>query len=151
MIRDITLADYPRLAEIWESAVRHTHDFLAEADFRYYKAQLPSYFPYVSLAGYEADGRLAGFIGTAGGNIEMLFVDNDCRGRGIGRRLVRYAVGVQGADRVDVNEQNAQAVGFYAHLGFRLASRSETDAEGKPYPILHLRLEPGAAVAGAEY
>lgn len=58
MIRDITPADYPRLAEIWESAVRHTHDFLAEADFRYYKAQLPSYFPYVSLAGYEADGRL---------------------------------------------------------------------------------------------
>ena len=107
--------------------------------------------PFAALAGYEADGRLAGFIGTAGGNIEMLFVDNDCRGRGIGRRLVRYAVGVQGADRVDVNEQNAQAVGFYAHLGFRLASRSETDAEGKPYPILHLRLEPGAAAAGAEY
>lgn len=37
MIRTITPADYPRLMEIWESAVLHTHDFLREEDFLYYK------------------------------------------------------------------------------------------------------------------
>lgn len=68
MIRKIETADYPRLVEIWESAVLHTHDFLKEEDFLYYKERLPSYFPYVALFGFEQDGILVGFIGIAEGN-----------------------------------------------------------------------------------
>jgi hypothetical protein len=41
---------------------------------------------------------------------------------------------------VDVNEQNGQAAGFYARMGFRQAGRSACDAFGHPYPILHLEL-----------
>lgn len=140
MIREINTADYPRLLEIWESAVLNTHDFLKEEDFLYYKENVPSYFPHVTLRGLEADGRLVGFIGIAESNIEMLFVDNDYRGRGIGKQLIRHAIDELGATKVDVNEQNAQAVGFYEHMGFNLVSRSELDAEGKPYPILHMQL-----------
>lgn len=44
MIRKIKVTDYPRLMEIWESAVLSTHDFLKEEDFLYYKEQLPVYF-----------------------------------------------------------------------------------------------------------
>ena len=33
MIRKIKVTDYPRLMEIWESAVLSTHDFLKEEDF----------------------------------------------------------------------------------------------------------------------
>ena len=94
MIRRIEPTDYPRLLEIWESAVRSTHDFLREEDFRYYKEQVPTYFPQVTLAGFEQDARLTGFIGTADGNIEMLFVENASRGQGIGRQLVRHAIEV---------------------------------------------------------
>lgn len=140
MIRKIEAADYPRLAEIWESAVLHTHDFLKEEDFLYYKERLPSYFPHVTLLGFEQGGCLAGFIGIAEGNIEMLFVDNAHRGKGIGKQLIRHAIDKAGATKVDVNEQNAQAVGFYEHIGFHVASRSELDGDGKPYPILHMQL-----------
>lgn len=139
MIRTIEPADYPRLMEIWESAVLHTHDFLTEEDFLYYKEQVPSYFPHVALTGYEQDGRLTGFIGTAGDNIEMLFIENAHRGKGIGKALVSHALRESGVTKVDVNAQNAQAVGFYEHLGFRTAAKSDLDSEGKPYPILHMR------------
>ena len=44
------------------------------------------------------------------------------------------------ATKVDVNEQNPQAVGFYLHHGFRVVARSETDSTNKPYPLLHLTL-----------
>ena len=37
-------------------------------------------------------------------------------------------------------EQNAQAAGFYARLGFRVTGRDATDPSGRPYPILHLSL-----------
>ena len=35
MIRKIKVTDYPRLIEIWESAVLSTHDFLKEEDCLY--------------------------------------------------------------------------------------------------------------------
>jgi len=43
--------------------------------------------------------------------------------------------------KVDVNEQNGQAIGFYHHCGFKTIKRSELDALGKPHPTLHMQLE----------
>ena len=40
MIRKIKVTDYPRLIEIWESAVLSTHDFLKEEDCLYYNCLL---------------------------------------------------------------------------------------------------------------
>lgn len=140
MIRKIEAADYPRLIEIWESAVMSTHDFLKQEDFLYYKKQLPMYFEHVSLFGFEQEERLVGFMGIADHNLEMLFVDNDYRHCGIGKKLVTYAIATLHINKVDVNEQNVQAVGFYKHIGFEIQRRSELDGEGKAYPILHMQL-----------
>lgn len=140
MIRPIKETDYPRLIEIWESAVLNTHDFLKEEDFLYYKKQLPVYFQYVTLSGFEQEGVLVGFMGIVEGNLEMLFVDNVCRGTGIGKQMIEYAIANLQVTKVDVNEQNTQAVGFYKYMGFNLVGRSELDGEGKEYPILHMQL-----------
>lgn len=140
MIRKIKETDYPRLIEIWESAVLNTHDFLKEEDFLYYKKQLPVYFQYVTLVGFEQEGILAGFMGIAEENLEMLFVDNEYRGTGIGKKLIAYATDNLHVTKVDVNEQNTQAVGFYQYMGFNIVRRSELDGEGKEYPILHMQL-----------
>ncbi len=138
MIRKIKVTDYPRLIEIWESAVLSTHDFLKEEDCLYYKEQLPVYFQYVTLFGFEQEGILIGFMGIAEGNLEMLFIDNNYRG--IGKKLVTYAINHLQVTKVDVNEQNIQAVGFYKYIGFNVYKRSDLDGEGKEYPILHMQL-----------
>ena len=140
MIRKVEQTDYLQLVEIWDSAVSHTHDFLREEDFLYYKKHLPFYFKHVSLWGFEQDGKLVGFIGVSEDNIEMLFIDNEFRGSGIGKQLIFHAINKLHITKVDVNEQNSQAVGFYKHIGFHVSSRSETDSEGKAYPILHMQL-----------
>ena len=140
MIRKIKVTDYPRLIEIWESAVLSTHDFLKEEDCLYYKEQLPVYFQYVTLFGFEQEGLLIGFMGIAEGNLEMLFIDNNYRGTGIGKKLVTYAINHLQVTKVDVNEQNIQAVGFYKYIGFNVYKRSDLDGEGKEYPILHMQL-----------
>ena len=140
MIRKIEVTDYPRLVEIWESAVSNTHDFLAEEDFLYYKKQLPTYFQYVSLFGFEKEGTLIGFMGIAEGNLEMLFIDHAYRGTGVGKELITYAINHLQVTKVDVNEQNTQALGFYEHIGFRVCGRSDVDGEGKAYPLLHMQL-----------
>lgn len=70
----------------------------------------------------------------------MLFVDNDYRGSGIGKKLATYAISDLQVTKVDVNEQNAQAVGFYNYIGFKILRKSELDGEGKEYPVLHMQL-----------
>lgn len=132
--------EYPALVAIWRSAVDATHDFLAAVDRDEIESHLASdYFLAVRIAVAEVDGRPVGFSGTLDGNLEMLFVDAAARGGGIGSALLDHVVTTQGVTAVDVNEQNAQAAGFYAHRGFEIVGRSETDEAGRPYPLLHLR------------
>lgn len=131
--------DYPILIDIWESAVQATHDFLSDEDFEFYKAHIPIYFQHVSLYIYKDEsGVIRAFLGISDDSIEMLFVDNGSRGTGIGKILLDYAVNKLHAYKVDVNEQNVQALKFYYHLGFVEVGRDEYDGEGKGYPILHL-------------
>jgi putative acetyltransferase len=136
-----SLSDQPRLLDIWEAAVRATHDFLEEHDIQVLKPLLiEQYFPQVALSCVRnQDGSIAGFLGYAAGNIEMLFVDPAAHGMGIGRALLNNAVTRLGATQVDVNEQNPKALGFYLSQGFVVERRSPLDGGGRPFPILHLR------------
>lgn len=132
--------DYKTLSEIWERSVRATHDFLKEEDFNEIRAALiPDYFPNVDLYAIADEGAYAGFIGLSPDAIEMLFIDSNRRGQGYGSALIEFAKR-RGATKVDVNEQNPSALDFYKAKGFRVISRDETDAAGRPYPILHLSL-----------
>ncbi|MCY1440440.1 putative N-acetyltransferase YjaB [compost metagenome] len=139
-LNPLSPADRQRLVEVWEDAVRATHHFLSEDDIQFFKPLVrDAYLDSVQLACLrDATGRIAGFIGSAGENVEMLFVDPARHGQGIGRALLEHAL-AEGACKVDVNEQNPQAVGFYLRLGFVQYDRSEVDGSGKPFPILHLR------------
>lgn len=96
-------------------------------------------FPNVDLHVITLDGVSSGFVGLVKDKIEMLFIDEDRRGCGLGTQLINHAVNL-GARLVDVNEQNPQAFGFYKSRGFHVVSRDELDEAGRPYPILHLSL-----------
>ncbi|MCI9284801.1 MAG: GNAT family N-acetyltransferase [Muribaculaceae bacterium] len=139
-IRQCDTNDYPALVGIWERSVRASHDFLGEDDICEIRAALiPSYFPNVALYGFVENGVIAGFIGLSGNMIEMLFVDDHSRGKGVGSALINHAISL-GADSVDVNEQNPLALDFYKSKGFRSVGRDELDSAGRPFPILHLAL-----------
>tara|TARA_R110000868_G_scaffold395160_1_gene666720 strand:+ start:104 stop:565 length:462 start_codon:yes stop_codon:yes gene_type:complete len=136
--------DFPRLLEVWEAAVRATHDFLEEHDIQLLKPLLiEQYFPQVQLSCIRGEaGKISGFLGHAEGKVEMLFVDPQDHGTGVGRALLSNAVTRLGATQVDVNEQNPKALGFYLSQGFVVEGRSPLDGGGRPFPILHLRLYP---------
>lgn len=141
-IEQAQTGDYQALIALWEASVRATHHFLQEADIATLKPLiLEHYFAAVDLVCARGEeGEIAGFCGVHDGNIEMLFIAPEARGSGVGRLLVAHAINGQGARRVDVNEQNAQALGFYQHLGFGVTGRSPLDGQGKPYPLLHMAL-----------
>ncbi len=134
-----TKNDFKRLSVIWENAVKATHDFLDNEDFVYYQSRITDYFDMVDIYVYKNEnGKTIGFMGISDSMVEMLFVDAAFRGCGVGRKLLGYAIDNLNVYKLDVTEQNTQALDFYIHMGFRIIGRSPTDNEGKPYPLLHL-------------
>jgi putative acetyltransferase len=81
-----------------------------------------------------------GFMGMSGAKMESLFVAPEFHRRGAGRQMVRHAQALHGELTADVNEQNLAARAFYEACGFVVESRSELDEQGRPYPLLHMRL-----------
>ncbi|PYB69733.1 GNAT family N-acetyltransferase [Pseudomonas sp. LB-090624] len=135
------LSDYSELVQVWEDSVRATHDFLPEGYIVLLREHvLRRYLDAVMLVCCKDRQRICGFAGVANGRVDMLFVAPAYRGQGVGKRLLRYAITELNAERLDVNEQNLQALGFYLHEGFEVIGRSATDGLGQPYPLLHMQL-----------
>lgn len=129
------------LLEIWESAVRATHLFLSPSDIERIKNYVPQALQGVAHLFVAYEGEPVAFMGVEKQKIEMLFVRADKRGAGIGKALVQEGIAKYAVSEVAVNEQNPLAKVFYEHLGFAVVKRSEKDGQGKPYPLLYMRLE----------
>ena len=85
------------------------------------------------------NNEFIGFMGIDDRKLEMLFLDPDAVGNGIGRKLIEYGISNYNINEVSVNEQNINAYGFYEHMGFEVYDRSATDEQGGPFPILFMR------------
>lgn len=134
-------AALPKALALWKRSVEATHSFLTEEDVVSLMPSMAEGWKKLPEIWQVTDGagRMLAFMGIDGDMLEMLFVDRDCRGDGIGRALVTLATGRRGVKRVDVNEQNPEALGFYERMGFAVTGRSETDGEGRPFPLLHMQ------------
>lgn len=142
-IEPINESQHVEIADVWEASVRATHDFLHEEDILFFRELILE--KYVHSAKIECiknkANKIVGFISVAKQNIDMLFIHPDYRGKGVGKFFMEYAIETKQANKVDVNEQNNQAVGFYQYFGFKTVTRSELDPTGKPYPVLHMELK----------
>lgn len=141
-ISTATSEDIHHLFQVWESSVRATHSFLNESDIQTLcpmaKSVISDFTPIYCLR--RPNGEPYAFMGVREREIDMLFVHADHRGAGAGRVLIEFALGTLHADRVDVNEENPQAIGFYQHFGFQTVGRSAQDGYGNDYAILHMAL-----------
>ncbi len=81
------------------------------------------------------------FMGIEDRKLEMLFIKNSERGKGIGKQLLNYGIEKYNVNELAVNEQNPNAKVFYEYMGFKTYKRTELDEQGNPYPILYMRLE----------
>lgn len=136
-----TAAFIDQLVGLWDRSVRVSHGFLTESDIDRLRPVVRQAVREIPVLAVAAEGEeLVGFAGVAEQNIEMLFVVPEYIGKGVDGRLLRWAIGEQGAQYIDVNEQNPLAVAVYKHIGFQVYERSETDDQGQPFPILRMKL-----------
>ncbi len=133
------------LFDIWWRSVSATHTFLSRNDLR----QLAPAVRTLKLETLDTwvlceEASPVGFIVMSGAHVEALFLAPERLRCGGGSVLIRHARSLRGPLSVDVNEQNVRALKFYLARGFCVVTRSETDHDGRPFPLLHLA-EPGRA------
>lgn len=127
---------------IWEKSVLATHHFLSPADFEEIKELVAN----INFNDFQVfcsvyENTVIGFIGVAEKKVEMLFLDPEYFGNGVGKKLLSFAVDELEADKVDVNEQNTKAIKFYQKFGFEILERTDKDDQGRSYPLLRMKLK----------
>jgi putative acetyltransferase len=114
--------EYPELLKVWESSVRASHHFLKEDEIEFLKKliQEKNVFDHLNIqVARDQTKNILGIMGVVASSLEMLFVEGNSIGKGIGKILM---------------------LKFYEYFGFKVISRSELDDYGNPYPILHMEL-----------
>ena len=131
------------LLRVWENSVRATHQFLANEEILEIKKYVPKALSGVAHLMIETDenGNAIAFMGIEENKLEMLFITSECRGKGIGKKMLLYGIEKYDVKDLAVNEDNPEARGFYEHMGFTVYQRNALDDQGKPYPVLYMRLE----------
>ena len=66
------------------------------------------------------DGVVRGLVRVENGEIKKLFVDPSFQRRGIGGKLIKFAIKEKQADRLWALEKNIGAIRLYERYGFRL-------------------------------
>jgi putative acetyltransferase len=138
-IRDADPGEHAVLVGIWRRAVEATHRFLGAAEIDDLEPRVRAELARAAVRVAAGPDGPVGFLGGSTGEIAMLFVDPVVHGRGAGTALLDDAAAHHPVLTLDVNEQNPAARDWYARRGFRETGRSETDEDGRPYPLLHLR------------
>ncbi|TVL38478.1 acetyltransferase [Brachyspira hyodysenteriae] len=137
--RDYEIID--KLYILWEKSVRATHLFLKEDDIINISKYVKKYLIDIKhLIIAEIEDNIVGFMGTENKKLEMLFLDPEAIGNGIGKELIKYAIENYDIKEVSVNEQNTNAYNFYKHMGFKDYKRDEYDDLGNNFPIIHMRI-----------
>ena len=132
-----------QLLEVWEDSVKATHTFLSNEEIEKIKEYVPqalSDITHLIIATDKNENPIA-FMGIEENKLEMLFIKNNERGKGLGKRLLNYGIANYNVNELAVNEQNLVAKGFYEHMGFRVYQRNELDDQGNSYPVLYMKLE----------
>ena len=135
-------SDVGRALEIWRGAVDATHQFLSPEDRAELDDLVAGFLPEAEMWVAEEEGRVLGFLILDGSMIDALFVDPEVHGRGVGTALVQHAIALAPDATVDANERATNALPFYESRGFVRTGRSETDRQGRPYPLVHLKYAP---------
>lgn len=133
-VRSAEAADIPALVVIAERSYRAAfreileEDVLAERSAAFFAARFETAWPRMMVA--LSDETPIGFLLMTDGHIDMLFIDPDASGQGVGAKLLREAER-RGARTLECFRDNHGARRFYERYGWRVAKAYDRDFAGK--------------------
>lgn len=126
---------------VWEKSVRATHHFVTSSEVERLKEAVKEIdFKSFSVYCLISEDKVLGFLGVEDNVIVSLFLDPDYIGQKLGTKLMYYALNTLKANKVNVNEENSNAIEFYTKFGFKIYERIKKDSQG--YAALNMVFKP---------
>lgn len=140
MIRKAKQDDLNRIAEIEVFNYRlKFYPIFLDDEFYFGELQVPNvakrYTDSLEDIRVWDDGVVKGFILVKDGEIKKLFVEPVLQGRGIGAKLLEYAVEHMVAKTLWALEKNTGAIRFYQRHGFRLTDERRLEDGTSEYLV----------------
>jgi putative acetyltransferase len=128
VIRATAKADVEAIVELCKRSMAATYGHIFDDDQLRPWLAGPETLNYVSNAigntwVFETGEAIAGVLVVADDLIELLWIDEGARGRGIGKQLMAHAeslIAGHEQGRLECFEQNLNAIEFYEHLGWEI-------------------------------
>lgn len=143
MIRQAKIEDIVRLAEIEVFNYRQNFYPIFQNDWFYFnELQVPALIKHyrdnrdilAHTLVYD-DGVVKGFLRVEGENVEKLFVEPILQGKGIGSKLLDYAVAEMGIRALWALEKNTKAISFYERHGFHVTGNRKFEEDTTEYLV----------------
>lgn len=143
MIRNIENKDIDKIMDIWLKSAIKAHDFIDEEYWNNnYNTVKDVYIPMSDTFVYEDEENIKGFISIINNEfIGALFVDIDCQGNGIGKKLINYAMNKYKKLNLAVYKDNKKSVDFYMNRGFKIVKEQEDEDSGYKEYIMEIHCE----------
>ena len=90
---------------------------------------------------YDDNGVVKGFLWVDDKQIKKLFVEPVLQSRGIGAKLLEYAVSALGATYLWALEKNTRAIAFYKRYGFMMTDEKMLEEGTTEYLVKLIRTE----------
>ncbi|MGF7060220.1 N-acetyltransferase [Brassicibacter mesophilus] len=140
MIRKLKMneEEINRIMTIWKQATIKAHEFISEDYWlKSYDVVKEKYIPMAENYVYFDDEEIKGFISILNEeHIGALFVDVNCQGKGIGRKLIEYTRQIYDKLTLAVYKKNDQAVRFYKQVGFTITYEQLNEETNEPEYIM---------------
>ena len=123
--------------------VRELHERLADAGQALRDDQLETFVLVIDDDNGEMSAGCKGEIAFRSAHISELWVDDQCRGQGFGRKLLDYAEAnavKQGCTRIHLETRSEAARSLYERLGYRVFGQLEGYDGNVPFYYLEKRI-----------
>lgn len=142
MIRAFREFDIDEIMEIWLDVNIQAHDFISGEYWKENYDMVKSLLPRAEIYVYEHEegGSIKGFMGLNEGYIEGIFVRDEYRSKGIGKKLLDHVKGKNKSLSLCVYEKNERALDFYRREGFFIEEEGIDDSTGERELVLTWKL-----------
>lgn len=132
MIRNLESKDIDKVMDIWEKSTIKAHDFICKEYWQNnYSTVKNVYIPMSETFVYEDKEDIKGFISIINNEfIGAIFVDIGFQGRGVGKKLINYAMDKYKNLKLAVYKENKKSVEFYINRGFKIIKEQPNDDSG---------------------
>lgn len=141
MIRKFRNEDLEQIMQLWLQSNVQAHDFIEKKYWKSHYGEVRKMMPEAEIYVFDSEGGILGFIGIQEDYIAGIFVEENNRGRGIGKHLLQCAKQNHTSLCLHVYVKNERAVRFYENEGFIIGREQHEEETGELEYIMNWEKE----------